>query len=65
VQFYDCNGDIKIYKNFFESGVQQQMYRMEHLGLTQSHNANFIVENNVFKNAENHDPSKAPCGICF
>ncbi|ASE63820.1 hypothetical protein [Chryseobacterium indologenes] len=63
VQFYDCNGEIKICNNFFESDVQQQMYRMEHLGLTQSHNANFFVENNVFKNAKHHDPSKAPCGI--
>ncbi|SFN52401.1 hypothetical protein SAMN05421594_3155 [Chryseobacterium oleae] len=63
IQFYNCEGTIKVSNNYFESGVQSQMFRMEHLGLTQSHNANFIVENNTFKNAKNLNPSTAPCGI--
>lgn len=64
VRFYNCDkGHIIVSNNLFESGVQEQIYMMEHLVISQSHNANVIVENNIFRNAENHDPSKAPCGI--
>lgn len=65
VRIYYCDfmGNIKIINNYFESEVQQQIYRMEHLTVAQSHTANILIENNTFKNAENHDSSKAPCGI--
>lgn len=72
LQFYGCNeGDIKITNNYFESEIQTQMYRMEHLGLTQSHNVNFTVENNIFKNKVPRDgsgnpipnPDQMPCAI--
>ncbi|KFF27702.1 right-handed parallel beta-helix repeat-containing protein [Chryseobacterium vrystaatense] len=64
VRFYNCEqGHIIVSNNLFESGVQEQIYMMEHLVISQSHNANVIVENNIFRNAENHDSSKAPCGI--
>ncbi len=72
LQFYGCNeGDIKVTHNYFESEIQTQMYRMEHLGLTQSHNVNFTVENNIFKNKVPRDgsgnpipnPDQMPCGI--
>lgn len=67
LQFYNCDeGEIKISYNFFESGIQTQEYRMEHLILSQSHNVNFIVENNVFKNnvpTNGPDPAKMPCAI--
>lgn len=64
IRIYYCGeGNIIVSNNYFESGVQEQIYVMEHLVITQSHNANVIVEKNIFKNAENHDSSKAPCGI--
>lgn len=64
IRFYNCEqGHIIVNNNLFESGVQEQVYMMEHLVISQSHNANVIVENNIFRNAENHDSSKAPCGI--
>ncbi|MDM1557437.1 MULTISPECIES: hypothetical protein [Chryseobacterium] len=73
LQFYNCNteGEIKITDNYFESEIQTQMYRMEHLTLSQSHNINFIVENNIFKNnvlrEANGTPipnsAQMPCGI--
>ncbi|WP_278377465.1 hypothetical protein [Chryseobacterium arthrosphaerae] len=74
LQFYNCNteGEIKITDNYFESEVQNQMYRMEHLALLQSHNVNFIVENNVFRNEPPKDvngnplppnPAKMPSGL--
>lgn len=64
IRIYSCHeGHIIVNNNLFESGVQNQIYVMEHLVISQSHNANVVVENNSFKNAENHDPSKAPCGI--
>ncbi|MFN1219341.1 hypothetical protein ACKW6Q_20440 [Chryseobacterium kwangjuense] len=64
LRFYYCEqGHIIVRNNLFESGVQNQIYMMEHLVITQSHNANVVVENNIFRNAENHDSSKAPCGI--
>ncbi|WP_123902335.1 right-handed parallel beta-helix repeat-containing protein [Chryseobacterium arthrosphaerae] len=73
LQFYNCNteGEIKITDNYFESEIQTQMYRMEHLTLSQSHNINFTIENNVFKNKvlreANGTPipnsAQMPCGI--
>ncbi len=63
VHIYACDGDIKITNNLFESGVQTQMYRMEHLTISQSRDANVIVENNVFKNAENHNPATGVVAI--
>ncbi|MGN7867163.1 hypothetical protein [Chryseobacterium sp. 22458] len=73
LQFYECieGGEIKITNNYFESEIQTQMYRMEHLTLSQSHNINFTIENNVFKNKvlreANGTPipnsAQMPCGI--
>ncbi|KFF21172.1 right-handed parallel beta-helix repeat-containing protein [Chryseobacterium sp. JM1] len=64
IRIYSCHeGHIIVNNNLFESGLQNQIYVMEHLVISQSHNANVVVENNSFKNAENHDSSKAPCGI--
>lgn len=64
IRIYGCSqGHIIVRDNLFDSGVQDQIYMMEHLVITQSHSANVIVENNIFRNAENHDSSKAPCGI--
>ncbi|WP_185289860.1 right-handed parallel beta-helix repeat-containing protein [Chryseobacterium lactis] len=64
IRIYGCSqGHIIVRDNLFESGVQEQIYMMEHLVISQSHSANVTVENNVFRNAENHDPSKAPCAI--
>lgn len=64
IRIYGCSqGHIIVRDSLFESGVQNQIYMMEHLVISQSHSANVIVENNIFRNAENHDPSKAPCAI--
>ncbi|MDG4653677.1 hypothetical protein, partial [Chryseobacterium arthrosphaerae] len=64
IRIYGCSqGHIIVRDSLFESGVQNQIYMMEHLVISQSHSANVIVENNIFRNAENHDSSKAPCAI--
>ncbi|WP_343681508.1 right-handed parallel beta-helix repeat-containing protein [Chryseobacterium arthrosphaerae] len=64
IRFYGCSqGHIIVTNNLFESGLQQQIYMMEHLVVSQSHSANVTIENNIFRNAENHDSSKAPCAI--
>lgn len=64
IRIYGCSqGHIIVRDNLFDSGVQDQIYMMEHLVITQSHSANVTVENNIFRNAENHDSSKAPCAI--
>ncbi len=64
IRIYGCSqGHIIVRDSLFESGVQNQIYMMEHLVISQSHSANVIVENNIFRNAENHDSCKAPCAI--
>ncbi|NIF07589.1 hypothetical protein F3J23_19380 [Chryseobacterium sp. Tr-659] len=75
VNIYDCRleGDtIKVRNNYFESGAQDQKYRMEHLVISQSHDLNFVIENNIFKNevpkdANNNplppNPAKMPSGL--
>ncbi|WP_241310759.1 hypothetical protein [Chryseobacterium arthrosphaerae] len=75
VNIYDCRiigGTIKVKNNYFESGAQEQKYRMEHLVISQSHGINFVIENNIFKNevpkdANNMplppDPAKMPSGL--
>lgn len=75
VNIYDCRiigGTIKVNNNYFESGAQEQKYRMEHLVISQSHGINFVIENNIFKNevpkdANNMplppDPAKMPSGL--
>ncbi|SHE83999.1 hypothetical protein [Chryseobacterium vrystaatense] len=75
ITIYDCRGEgdvIKVNNNYFESGVQNQKYRMEHLVFGQSQSVNFIIENNIFKNEPPRDgkgnpllpdPAKMPSGI--
>lgn len=75
VNIYDCRVEsdtIKVKNNYFESGAQDQKYRMEHLVISQSHDLNFLIENNIFKNevpkdAKGNplppDPAKMPSGL--
>jgi hypothetical protein len=64
VKIYSCReGHIIIHDNLFESGVQEQIYVMEHLVIAQSSYAEVVVENNTFKNAENHNPDHGVVAI--
>ncbi|KMQ66049.1 hypothetical protein ACM46_00335 [Chryseobacterium angstadtii] len=63
VRIYSCYGDININNSLFESGVQEQIYVMEHLVVAQCPYAKVIVENNAFKNAENHNPDHGVVAI--
>ncbi len=63
VHIYSCYGDITISDSLFESGVQEQIYVMEHLVVAQSLKAKVVIENNVFKNEENHNPANGVVAI--
>jgi hypothetical protein len=63
VRIYECNENIIVINNNFESGVQEQFYVMEHLVVSQSLKAHVVIEGNNFKNAENHNPANGVVAI--
>ncbi|WP_312173757.1 right-handed parallel beta-helix repeat-containing protein [Chryseobacterium sp.] len=64
IRIYSCGeGNIIVSNNHFESGLQKQIYVMEHLVVSQAPKAKVFIENNIFENAENHDPSTGVVGI--
>ncbi len=63
IRIYQCYGNIMVSNNNFESGVQEQIYVMEHLVVAQSLKAQVTIENNIFKNAENHNPANGVVAI--
>ncbi|MCT2408122.1 hypothetical protein NZD88_11275 [Chryseobacterium antibioticum] len=63
VRIFSCYGNINVNNNLFESNVQEQIYVMEHLVVAQCPFAKVILENNAFKNAENHNPDHGVVAI--